>query len=128
MVNHNPNPLSSMLHFGFSSGQRAGSLQQLTPESASRSYEFGPMAADKGNLFRDQSSSSRVERLKQSAMAKVKASHPKSGFVKFEHDKNSRLDALTRVRSGGAVVPQQVRHSNSLVTLLIDVIKLVFSE
>ena len=95
MVNHNPNPLSSMLHFGFSSG---------------------PGALDKGNLFRDQSSSSRVERLKQAAMAKVKASHPKSGFVKFEHEKNTRLDALTRVRSGGAVVPQQVRHTNSLVT------------
>ena len=49
-------------------------------------------------------------------MAKVKASHPKSGFVKFEHENNTRLDALTRVRSGGAVVPQQVRHTNSLVT------------
>ena len=60
---------------------------------------------NKSTLFGDQSSSSRVERLKNEALLSYKLSQPKSGPVKNETEKNSRNDALTRVRAGGYVPP-----------------------
>ena len=61
---------------------------------------------NKSTLFGDQSSSSRVERLKNNALREYKLSQPKSGPVKNETERNSRNDALTRVRAGGYMPPK----------------------
>ena len=60
----------------------------------------------------DRSASSRIERIKKQALENVKTSYPQSGYVKNETEKNSRRDALARVRGGGAVVPPKVRYKN----------------
>ena len=64
---------------------------------------------NKSAIFGDQSSSSRVEQLKHQALNAYKLSQPKSGPVKNETEKNSRLDAITRVRAGG-YVPNKNHH------------------
>jgi hypothetical protein len=60
----------------------------------------------------DRSASSRIERIKKQALQNVKISYPTSGHVKNETEKNSRIDALARVRGGGAVVPPKCRFKN----------------
>ena len=64
---------------------------------------------NKSAIFCDQSSSSRMEQLKHRALDAYKLSQPKSGPVKNETEKNSRLDAITRVRAGG-YVPHKNHH------------------
>ena len=73
-------------------------------------------AQNKGHIFRDQSASSRVEKIKLAALTANKRSQPANGIVVKKDDKNSRLDALSRVRGGGYVVPPKVRNANTEVT------------
>ena len=61
-------------------------------------------------VFQDQTSSSRVARIKANALQSFKLSQPKSGPVKDEKEVNSRTHALTRVRAGGYMVPSKVIH------------------
>jgi hypothetical protein len=76
-------------------------------------------AQNKGHIFRDQSSSSRVEKIKLAALTANKRSQPTNGIVIKKDDKNSRLDALSRVRGGGYMVPPKVRHTNDEVSKTI---------
>lgn len=69
----------------------------------------GMHGMNKSAIFCDQSSSSRMEQLKHRALDAYKLSQPKSGPVKNETEKNSRLDAITRVRAGG-YVPHKNHH------------------
>jgi hypothetical protein len=64
---------------------------------------------NKSAVFGDQSSSSRVDQLRNQALNAYKLSQPKSGPVKNEKEKNSRLDAITRVRAGGYVPPKNTK-------------------
>jgi len=73
-------------------------------------------AQNKGHIFRDQSSSSRVEKIKLAALIANKRSQPTNGLVIKKDEKNSRLDALSRVRGGGYMVPPKVHHTNTEVT------------
>ena len=73
-------------------------------------------AQNKSYIFRDQSSSSRVERIKQAAITANKLAQPTNGIIVKKDEKNSRLDALSRVRGGGYVVPPKVRHANDVVS------------
>jgi hypothetical protein len=58
----------------------------------------------KQNLYGDQSASSRTRLLQQTALNKVDLSY--GGYpVKNTTEKNSVIDALARVRGGGAVAP-----------------------
>jgi len=76
-------------------------------------------AQNKGHIFRDQSSSSRVEKIKLAALTANKRSQPTNGIVIKKDDKNARLDALSRVRGGGYMVPPKVRHTNDEVSKTI---------
>lgn len=60
------------------------------------------------STFHDQSSSSRVARIKANALQSFKLSQPPSGPVKNEKEVNSRNNALTRTRAGGYMVPKKV--------------------
>lgn len=66
------------------------------------------MSTKNQSVFQDQTSSSRVARIKANALQSFKLSQPKSGPVKNEKEVNSRNDALTRVRAGGYMVPSNV--------------------
>lgn len=72
---------------------------------------------NKSYLLSDQSSSSRIERVRKDALLKYKQTQPTSGPVKNETEKNSRLDALNRVRAGGYVPSPKVLHSKDRVTV-----------
>jgi len=64
-----------------------------------------PFNIKKKNLYGDQSASSRTRLLQQTALNKVDSSY-KGGYpVKNTTEKNSVIDALARVRGGGAVAP-----------------------
>ena len=64
--------------------------------------------SNKCNLFSDQSSSSRVNKLKRDAI-NLSASFPNSGLLhKNNTEHNSVINALSRVRGGGYVVPSKV--------------------
>jgi hypothetical protein len=60
----------------------------------------------KSNLFHDQSSSSRIERIKQNTLDTIKLSNPQN--LKNNTDKNSTFNALARVRNGGYIVPPKI--------------------
>ena len=64
----------------------------------------------KKNLFGDQSSSSRIERLRNDALNKVKTTYPGGWNQKNSTEKNTVIDAISRVRGGGYVVPPKVTH------------------
>jgi hypothetical protein len=66
------------------------------------------MSSKNQSVFQDQTSSSRVARIKANALQSYKLSQPKSGPVKDEKEVNSRTHALTRVRAGGYMVPLKV--------------------
>ena len=66
----------------------------------------------KANLFADQSSSSRVDRIKTNAMNTVQNTYQSGYYHKNNVEKNSVNDALTRVRAGGANVPKKVTAKN----------------
>lgn len=66
------------------------------------------MSTKNQSVFQDQTSSSRVARIKANALESFKLSQPKSGPVKNEKEVNSRNNALTRVRAGGFMVPANV--------------------
>ena len=66
----------------------------------------------KANLFSDQSSSSRVDRLKNNSMNTVKNTYENGYYHKNTVEKNTVNDALTRVRAGGATVPKKVTGKN----------------
>jgi len=87
-------------------------MSKSPPFSSSTSMGLGTVASmNKGHVFGDQSGSSRVDRLRNRALLAHKLSQPKSGPVKNEREKNSRLEALTRTRAGGYVAPPKVQHS-----------------
>ena len=71
---------------------------------------------NKSAILNDQSGSSRVDMLKKATLDKVKNSYPQSGYVKNETEKNSRFDALRRVRAGGSVVPVKVQERGMKTT------------
>lgn len=66
------------------------------------------MSTKNQSVFQDQTSSSRVARIKANALQSFKLSQPKSGPVKNEKEVNTRNNALTRVRAGGYMVPANV--------------------
>jgi hypothetical protein len=76
-------------------------------------------AQNKGYIFRDQSSSSRVDRLKRQAQTAYDRSQPTNGLVVKRDDVNSRLDALNRTRAGGYVPPPKARGGVSEVSAAI---------
>jgi hypothetical protein len=63
----------------------------------------------KSSLFGDQSSSSRVQRLKDEAINKVKSAET----TKDNREKNSEIEALARVRGGGYIVPPKVKQKKA---------------
>jgi hypothetical protein len=62
----------------------------------------------KSNLFSDQSSSSRVDKLKRAAISESALVHNSGILNKNNIDQNSRTNALSRVRGGGYSVPPKV--------------------
>lgn len=64
----------------------------------------------KSNLFSDQSSSSRVEKVKQNTMNTVLDSYDTRYYEKNNTEKNTVNDAVTRVRAGGSTVPKKTTH------------------
>ena len=62
------------------------------------------------NLFGNQSESSRIDRIKQDTINKVKSSYPNGYLVKNETESNSRMTALSRVRGSGYIVPKKVSY------------------
>jgi hypothetical protein len=64
----------------------------------------------KSNLFSDQTSSSRIERIKHEAINKTKLTYDSGFRHKNNTEKNSNIDALARVRGGGYVTPQKNAH------------------
>jgi hypothetical protein len=62
------------------------------------------------NLFGNQSESSRIDRIKQGTINKVKSSYPNGYLVKNETEQNSRITALSRVRGSGYIVPKKVTY------------------
>ena len=66
----------------------------------------------KANLFSDQSSSSRVDKLRNNSMNTVKNTYENGYYHKNTVEKNTVKDALTRVRAGGATVPKKVTGKN----------------
>ena len=68
------------------------------------------------NLFGNQSGSSRIERIKQDAINKVKSSYPNGYFVKNETESNSRMTALSRVRGSGYIIPKKVTYHGGRIT------------
>ena len=62
------------------------------------------------NLFGNQSGSSRIDRIKQDTINKVKLSYPNGYLVKNETESNSRMTALSRVRGSGYIVPKKVSY------------------
>ena len=62
------------------------------------------------NLFGNQSGSSRIDRIKQETINKVKSSYPNGYLVKNETESNSRMTALSRVRGSGYIVPKKVSY------------------
>jgi hypothetical protein len=75
--------------------------------------QITPTSFNKSNLFLDQTPSSRVAKLKSQALQAEKHAYAKTGYpVKNETERNSRIDALTRVRAGGYVVPPKPQHQS----------------
>ena len=64
------------------------------------------MPIKKSNLFGNQSGSSRIDRIKKDTANHVKSSYPNGYLVKNETEQNSRMTALTRMRSNGYIVPR----------------------
>jgi len=64
-----------------------------------------PFNIKKKNLYGDQSASSRTRLLQQTALNKIDSSYKVGYPVKNTTEKNSVIDALARVRGGGAVAP-----------------------
>lgn len=59
----------------------------------------------------DRSAGSRIDRLKKQTLQNIKTTYSTNGQKKNEKETNSRIDALARVRGGGAVAPPKKNHS-----------------
>jgi hypothetical protein len=66
----------------------------------------------KSNLFSNQSSSSRIERIKKESINSVKQTYIGGFHQKNNVDKNVVSNALSRIRATGYVVQEKVTHKN----------------
>lgn len=64
----------------------------------------------KTNIYSDQSSSSRIDKIKKEVLNSMKIKE--NVVTKQNNDRNPEIDALSRVRGGGYVVPQKITQKN----------------
>lgn len=64
----------------------------------------------KGNVFCDQSSNGRLQRIKEQAKNTTNQSYTNGYYIKDTKETTTVQNAITRVRGGGYVVPNKVRN------------------
>lgn len=69
----------------------------------------------KSNLFADQTSSGRLQRIKNKALENTKKSWEKTYPIKNNIETTTSINALNRVRNKGYIVPPKITQKNVLV-------------
>jgi len=66
----------------------------------------------KSNLYSDQSSSSRIERLRKETLDAVKKTYVDGFNQKNNTDNGIAMNSLAKLRGSGYVVPNKITHKN----------------